>query len=171
MDNANKQTKIPAQATINLLKAIHYANACQFFIGAVISEVQPKMNAKKFLTDLQRKAQSIITDLKLKISDKETRETLNTEISDPLAADAIIDTYLFLTLENRTNFEEIGSFILDTQKTAEKRKEKGYSEHFDERIGHSLEPLLQFRSETERHLKLINQQIEILTKHQTKQTA
>lgn len=42
------RTKIPAQATINLLKAIHYANASQFFIGAVISEVQPKMNAKSF---------------------------------------------------------------------------------------------------------------------------
>ena len=159
MDN---KTRIPAQATINLLKAIHYFSAGSFFIGAVISEVQPKMNAKKFLNSLQAKAQSLITDLKLRISDPETKATLNTEISDPLAADAVIDTYLFLTLENRKNFEEIGSFILDTQRAAETRKDKGYSEHFDERIGHSLEPLLEFRKETERHLKLINQQIDIL---------
>lgn len=160
-----QQTKIPAQATINLLKAIHYFAAGQFFIGAVISEVQPKMNAKKFLTDLQRKANSVIVDLKLRISDANTKETLLTEISDPLEVDAIIDTYLFLNLENRANFAEIGSFILDSQMAAQKRKEQGYSEYFDERIGHSLEPLHQFKKEMERHLSLINKQIEILETH------
>lgn len=159
------QTKIPAEATIALLKAIHYTAAAHFFIGRVITEANPKMNAKKFLTDLQRKCNSILVDLRLKISDRETKDTLTAEISDPLAADAIVDTYLFLNVENRKNFEEIGSFILDTQMAAEKRKGKGYAEHFDERIGHSLEPLLQFKKETERHLKLINQQIEILQSH------
>jgi len=163
------RTKMTAQGTISILKAMHYANACQFFIGTVISEEDPKMNAKKFLTDLQKKALSIITDLKLKISDSEKRNELKQDVSDPLAADAILDTYIALTAENRQNFEEIGSFILDSQIAAEKRKENGYSAHFDERIGHSLEPLLQFRKETERHLKLINQQIEILENHKKQQ--
>ena len=160
-----RNTKISSNATIALLKSIHHANGCAFYIGSVIAEVQPKMNAKKFLTDLQRKATSILTDLKMKISDTETRATLETEISDPLEVDAIVDTYLFLTLENRKNFSEIAEFMLDNQIAAERRKENGFSAHFDERIGHSLEPLLQFRKENERHLKLINQQIEILESH------
>lgn len=167
----SNQTKLPNKATYALLKAIHHANATAFYLGMVITEAQPKMNTKKFIMDMMRKANSILTDMKLKISDPESKEVLNQELQDPLAIDAITDTYLALNRENRDNFEEYGLFLIDSQKAAEIRRSGGLSDHFDERIAHPKESLLQFISEIDRQRAIMVKQLAIIEKYEPQKLA
>ncbi|HEX7844358.1 MAG TPA: hypothetical protein VF476_01080 [Chitinophagaceae bacterium] len=167
------QTKLSNEAVFSILKAIHHTNAAHFYIGRVMTESQVKMNAKKFLKGLESKIYSVLIDLRLRISEPETKEIMNQELADPLAVDVVLDTYLCLTHENRANFEEYGSFLVDTQKAAELRKAQGYSDHFDERVGQPKEALKQYISECKRQLKIMEQQMEIIERieNQSLQTA
>ena len=107
--------KVPTKAIYALAKAMHHANATNFYLDLLVTESGAGQNAKKFLKQLAAKASSIILDIRLRIGSDEMKAVIESEMQDPLSLDSLTDAFIELSISNRELAEIYISELLKTQ--------------------------------------------------------
>lgn len=150
------------QATYSLAKALQHAEAAAFHIDIVITETQPKFNAKHFLTSLREKAKSISKAVGTRIQDSQCRSILKADLEDPTAWDAMTDIFISLSKNRREEMLEFASFLFDVEEAEKLRVEEGGMAQYDERIAPLRSNLKAFIREEERRLSIMKKHLEHL---------
>lgn len=111
-------SKVPPSASYAVAKSLNAANACAFYLGVCITELQATGGVKDFFKGLQNRANGVVREMRSRVKNPELSAVLDAELSDPLVYDALLDAFTSLTVENKVKAEQ---FMLDLINQQEKK--------------------------------------------------
>lgn len=103
------------EATYAIAKGMHHVAAASFYFDLTIVEAKATGSAKDVLNGYKNKLEWIKRDLITRISTDEAKDTLRTELQDPLWLDCMADSLIALREENRQKVEAYINTLLTEQ--------------------------------------------------------
>jgi hypothetical protein len=155
---------IPPKAIFAIAKSLHHANAAKFYFEQSINEIKATFGDKKLLSDLARRADSIVRDMLMRVPDGQVKEILKDEIKDPLAIDAFSDTFIQLSLENRTKAEDFLNHLISIQIAKAHRVANGYTEDYEKGVIQGENHFKELIAEKEAELSIIKREYDFFCK-------
>lgn len=147
--------KISDKTTFGIAKALHHANAAEFYFGYVIGELKLRFNEKHLLSRLQKQSKQIVNSMINSVAEGEVKELLKKELEDPLSIDAFTDLFVKLNAENREKAEDYLNHLYETQAIKVLREKLGYSADYVQGLVQGKEHFEQLIKEKETDLKFL----------------